>query len=77
MSFRSLTIATPKLKNLTRLEKLIPHRNGFLNAKMKRLMLDDVKTANFEAKIRKIFPLNILTKSSPRKLRFLRSAMRS
>src|SRR5699024_12374802 len=63
MSFRSLTIATPKLKNLTRLEKLIPHRNGFLNAKMKRLMLDDVKTANFEAKIRKIFPLNILTKS--------------
>lgn len=65
MSFRSLTIATPKLKNLTRLEKLIPHRNGFLNAKMKRLMLDDVKTANFEAKIRKIFPLNILTKSSP------------
>lgn len=52
MSFRSLTIATPKLKNLTRLKKLIPHRNGFLNAKMKRLMLDDVKTANFEAKIR-------------------------
>lgn len=74
MSFRSLTIATPKLKNLTRLEKLIPHRNGFLNAKMKRLMLDDVKTANFEAKIRKIFPLNILTKSSPRAPRFWRSA---
>ena len=45
-----------------------------LEDKMKRLMLDDVKTANFEAKIRKIFPLNILTKSSPKAPRFWRWA---
>ena len=66
MSFRSLTIATPKLKNLTRLEKLIPHRNGFLNAKMKRLMLDDVKTANFWGKNSEDISFEYLDKVLPK-----------
>lgn len=34
-----------------------------LEDKIKHLMLDNVKVANFETKIRKIFPLNILTTS--------------